>query len=169
MKKLFTSLSLLICVFVNAQEKEKNFSEVKFNALSTSLGTVEVEFERTLNSKSSIGFSAFTTFEDSGAPFSYDFDSGITAFYRYYLGKKYANGIFFEGSGTFHNTSFPVTNLINTTEINTNLLVGLGVGYKYIFKKGLVLQANFGPGINVFEDEFVNVSGRAGISIGYRF
>lgn len=169
MKKLITSLSLLICVFVSAQENEKNFSEIKLNALSTSLGTVEVEFERTLNSKSSLGLSAFTTFDDSGQAFSYDYDSGITGFYRYYLGKKYTNGIFFEGFGMFHNTRYPVLNQINSTEINTNLLVGLGVGYKFIFEKGLIIQANFSPGINIFNDEFERISGRAGLSIGYRF
>lgn len=68
-----------------------------------------------------------------------------------------------------HNTVFPVLNLINTTEINTNLLVGLGVGYKFIFEKGLIVQANLSPGINVFNDEFASTSARAGISIGYRF
>lgn len=45
MQKLIISLSLLICVYVSAQENEKNFSEIKLNALSTSLGTVEVELK----------------------------------------------------------------------------------------------------------------------------
>ncbi|TXD82395.1 DUF3575 domain-containing protein [Subsaximicrobium wynnwilliamsii] len=167
MKKLITSLTLLICVFVNAQEIENNFSEIKLNTLSASLGTIEVEFERTINSKSSVGLSLFTTFDDSGQAFSYDYGSGITGFYRYYLGKKYASGIFFEGFGMLHNTRYPSNN--SQRDINTNLLAGLGIGYKWISKKGIIIQANFSPGINIFNDEFETISGRAGISIGYRF
>lgn len=60
-------------------------------------------------------------------------------------------------------------NRVNTTEINNNLLIGLGIGYKWIFKNRIILQANFSPGINIFDDEFENKSGRTGISIGYRF
>lgn len=170
MKKLCTAISLVFCVFISAQETEqKNQTEIKLNALSTALGTVEIEFERTLNSNSSFGVSLFSTFEDTGAAFSYDYDSGITGFYRYYLGKKYASGLFFEGFGMFHNTRYPLLNQNISTEINNNLLLGLGVGYKWISKKGIVLQANFSPGINLFDDSYSNTSGRAGISIGYRF
>lgn len=169
MKKLITSVVLLISIFINAQEADNNFTEIKWNALSTSLGTVEVEFERTLNSRSSLGISLFSTFNDSGEAFSYDYGSGVTGFYRYYLGKKYASGIFFEGFGMFHSTRWPVSNQNAASEINSNLLLGLGVGYKWVFENGIAIQANFSPGINLFDDEFDEISGRTGISIGYRF
>jgi len=170
MKKTILVLNLLFFVSMNAQENtNKNYTEIKLNVLSTSLGTVEMEFERTINSNSSIGVSMFSTFDDKGDAFSYDYDSGITGFYRYYLGKQYAKGIFFEGFGMFHSTRYPIMNQVNGTEINNNLLLGLGVGYKCIFKNGITLQANFSPGINLFDDEFEDNSGRAGISVGYRF
>ena len=133
------------------------------------MGTLEVEFERTLNSKSSFGLSAFTTFDDSGKTLSYEYGSGITGFYKYYLGKKYASGLFFEGFGMFHNTRYPVINQVNVTKVNSNLLVGLGLGYKHVLKNGLIIQANYSPGINIFNNKFGSKSGRAGISLGFRF
>ena len=169
MKKLFTLLLLSISVFMFSQENTftKNFSEIKINALSTSLGTFEFEFERTINSKSSFGISLFSTFEDTGKAFSYDYDSGANVFYRRYFGKKYASGIFLEGFGMFHNTK--ILEINSEPEISNNLLFGLGIGYKWVSKKGLILQTNFGMGQNVFNHKFDDVSGRAGISIGYRF
>lgn len=170
MKKLFTLLLLSISVFMFSQENmsTKNFSEIKINALSTSLGAFEFEFERTINSKSSFGISLFSKFEDNtGKAFSYDYDSGANIFYRRYFGKKYANGLFLEGFGMFHNNK--IFELNSKPEISSNLLFGLGIGYKWVSKKGLILQTNFGLGKNIFNHKFDGVSGRAGISIGYRF
>lgn len=168
MKKLCITLSFLFCLFAFAQEgKQKNYTEIKLNALSTALGTVEIEFERTLNSSSSFGVSVFSTFDDTGEAFSYDYDSGVTGFYRYYIGKNYASGLFFEGFGMFHSTRYPLRSA--EREITSDLLVGLGIGYKWVSKKGIVLQANFSPGINLFDDSISDISGRAGVSIGYRF
>jgi hypothetical protein len=170
MKKLCITLSFLFCLFAFAQEgKQKNYTEIKLNGLSTALGTVEIEFERTLNSSSSFGVSVFSTFNDTGEAFSYDYDSGVMGFYRYYIGKNYASGLFFEGFGMFHSTKYPLPNRHLSTEINSNLLLGLGIGYKWVSEKGIILQANFSPGINVFDDSFDDRSGRAGVSIGYRF
>jgi|TARA_B110000967_G_C18543189_1_gene391637 hypothetical protein len=165
MKKLFTLLFLSISVFMFSQENTftKNYNEIKFNALSTSLGTFEFEFERTINSKSSFGISLFSKFEDTGKAFSYAYDSGANIFYRRYFGKKYTSGLFLEGFGMFHNTKY------SRPKISTNLLLGIGIGYKWVSKKGLILQTNFGMGQNIFEHNYDDISGRAGISIGYRF
>ncbi len=167
MKKLIISVFLMGCISMSAQNTNSNHSEIKLNVLSTILGTVEIEFERTLNSDSALGISLFSTFDDTGKAFSYDYDSGINGFYRYYFGKKYASGIFVEGFGMFHSTTF--RSITSRNEINNNLLLGAGLGYKWVSEKGIVLQANFSPGFNLFEDEFDSYSGRAGISLGYRF
>ena len=66
----------------------------------------------------------------------------------------------------FHSTKYFVN---NQADIANNLLIGLGLGYKWVSKKGVVVQANFGPGINLFDDNYDSTSGKAGISIGYRF
>ena len=85
MRKLITLSLLLFCATMFAQEQfeKSNFSELKLNGLSTALGTIDVEFERTINENSSFGTSLFTTFNDSGAAFQYEYDSGITGFYRH--------------------------------------------------------------------------------------
>ncbi|WP_152023893.1 DUF3575 domain-containing protein [Dokdonia sp. PRO95] len=169
MRQLITLSLLLFCTTMFAQEQfeKSNFSELKLNGLSTALGTIDVEFERTINENSSFGTSLFTTFNDSGAAFQYEYDSGITGFYRRYLSKKYASGLFVEGFTMFHSTK--ILEPYTTPDTDNNLLIGLGVGYKWISKEGIILQANFGMGRNVFETNQDKVSGRAGISIGYRF
>lgn len=168
MKKTVTLLSFFLTIFVSAQEaQETNVTEVKINGLSISLGTVEFEFERSINSNSSFGTSFFTTFNDSNRAFAFDYDSGITGFYRYYLGKNFTSGIFLEGFGMFHNTRRPKFNA--GTEIASDFLIGLGLGYKWVSKNGIILQTNFSPGINLFNKSINRTNGRAGISIGYRF
>ena len=66
-----------------------------------------------------------------------------------------------------HNTKRSLNNF--NREISTDFLLGLGVGYKWVSKKGIILQANFSPGINLFNNSPESISGRAGISIGKRF
>ena len=166
MKKLFFILLLLGNLCYGQLEEislSKNRTEIKLNALSVSLGTVDVEFERTLNENSSIGVSLFSKFEEDGTYTFVDYDGGISGFYRYFFSKKYARGFFLEGFSTFHNTR------IKQDEIKNNLLIGLGIGYKHVFKNNIILQAHFGMGRNMFDTGQETINGKAGISIGYRF
>ncbi len=166
MKNYFFTLCICFTMTISAQEnQQKNRTEIKLNAFSIALGTVEIEFERTINSNSSLGLSFFSTFGDFGKAFSLDYDSGFTGFYRRYFGKKYASGLFLEGFGMFHNTKRQ--NIFDLKRSN-DLLIGLGAGYKWVSKSGIILQTNFGMGRNLFGSP-ENIGGRAGISIGYSF
>lgn len=144
-------------------QPNKNRTEVKLNGLAIAIGAIDLELERTLNENSSIGISFFTKYSDTDGYTYLDYDSGFSGFYRYYLGEKYAQGIFFEGFGMYHNTrDF-------RGDLQTNFLLGVGLGYKHVFKNGIILQANFGIGRNLFDSGQDEINGKIGISIGYRF
>lgn len=169
MRKIIIVLCLLTSVSVFSQGLDpKNYSEIKLNGFALATGSIDLEFERTLNSNSSIGLSFFSKFNDTGAAFSYDYDSGLSVFYRRYFGKKYASGLFLEGFGMYHNTKRFSSYRYSIPKIDSDLLIGLGLGYKWVLKNGIILQANYGIGRNLF-DSANELSGKAGISLGYRF
>ena len=141
----------------------KNRTEVKVNALSIALGAIDLEFERTINQNSSIGL-AFVTkvFEYDGFNF-FDYDNSISGFYRYFLGKKYASGLFLEGYGMLQ---------IEQDFLNRrrgDFLLGVGAGYKHVFDNGIVLQGNLGVGRNLTSNGGEKYLGKLGFTIGYSF
>ena len=144
-------------------QPNKNRTEVKFNALSVGLGAIDLEFERTLNENSSIGVGFVSKFGENDGYTFFDYDSSISGFYRYFFGKKYASGLFLEGYGMFHvERGF-------RDDLSSDFLMGLGTGYKHVFKNGIVLQGNFGIGADITGNNKGKPRGRGGISIGYRF
>lgn len=176
MKKIFL-LFLLVSTMSYGQFNEtnptKNRTEVKFNLLSVSLGALHFEFERTLTKNSSIGMSFRQAFK-SGQ------QSEIAAFYRHYIGNKYASGFFIEGFGMYNSiyeyqfTTSTGGGFVNSDiyEYGSDFALGLGIGYKYVSKKGLILQAHLGAGrniINGYEPNGEYFVGKAGVSIGWSF
>lgn len=149
----------------------KNRTEIKFNLLSVSLGALDFEFERTLNRHSSVGMSFRQAF-DQGQ------HSEVAAFYRHYFGKKYASGFFIEGFGMYHSKyvyQYSFGSPLPTNDVfrfGSDFAIGVGIGYKYVAKNGLILQAHLGAGRNLING---NKSygelhpGKAGIGIGWSF
>jgi hypothetical protein len=177
MKKLLTVLFLCFTMHSFAQEApKKNRTEIKFNLFSSIRDAVEFEFERTLNTHSSIGISFFSSFDENNI---IGYEKSISIFYRYYLGKKYASGFFIEGFGMYNSadrfvaSSFtPPSTLTRGYNGLNDFALGLGAGYKWVSKKGLVLQANLGIGRNLFNADIGEQNetvGKIGVSIGYRF
>jgi hypothetical protein len=186
MKKLLLML-LLAGTTCYAQTTDsdppKNWTEFKVNLLSAGFRAIDFEFERTLSKRSSIGLSFFTNLlplEKPGSiePFSsngLDYRNSVSLFYRHYLGKKYAQGFFLEGFAAYNNferfvASSTPPNRTNGYENIHDMALGIGIGYKWISKKGLILQTNIGVGKNVFQpDAGEEFFPKLGISIGYRF
>jgi len=103
--------------------------------------------------------------------------SEIATFYRRYLGKKHASGFFIEGFAMYHqkkdlfNRNFN-SSTFNVLETKSDFALGVGIGYKWVSKKGLILQAHLGAGRNIFngKNSYGELfPGKAGISIGYGF
>lgn len=154
--------------------------EFKINALYLIAGAFDVGYERVLNEESAIGVSIFLPITD-------DFNTKfmLTPYYRYYFGQKPATGFFLEGFGSLNNVDDeiyvytpnpdPAFYDYSYKQINvTDFAFGLGLGGKWISKRGVTFEINAGLGRNLFseynnEDRDYEFIGRGGISVGYRF
>lgn len=178
-KTLFILLFAGTICYGQSQDLEfnKNRTEVKFNAFAIALGALDLEFERTLSKHSAIGLGFFTNFVPPEDCQGFNNQNSVTAYYRYYLGKRYAQGIFVEAFGMYNNTNDPQLTVVTNNNVRLESFrtiqdfgVGFAVGYKWVSKKGLILQSHFGLGRNLFQPHLgERVIGRAGISIGYGF
>lgn len=177
MKKLFTFLFLSSFLFGFAQEKETTDfkrNELKVNALMLVAGAFEITYERLLNEESAVGVSLFVPYDNT-----IDTNFSLSPYYRFYFGKKPAAGFFAEGFGMLNNFEYGnyLSNNGSTpiyTEGNaTDFALGFGLGGKWITKKGFVFEINSGIGRNLFntksKDSDIQIVGRGGISLGYRF
>ncbi len=144
------------------QKFDQNKTEIKLNLFSIASVAIDLEIERTINENSSVGIGFLSTFSDGYGFSAFAYDTAFTGFYRRYFGKKYAQGFFLEGFGRYHIDK-------RGLNIENNLLLGVGTGYKHVFKNGIILQADFGVGRNVFRGGGDKFLGKGGFSLGFRF
>jgi hypothetical protein len=175
MKKIVLVVCVLFGIMVNGQEAKKyDFSrnELKGNALALIFGSFNVSYERILNEESALGFSVNVPFDKD----NWDINYNLTGYYRYYFGKKPAVGFFGEAFGMLNNVDYYVYNDSSNSYGNkklTDFALGIGLGGKWVTKKGLLLEVNGGVGRNLFNNQYDDMDyeliGRLGISVGYRF
>jgi len=150
-----------------------NKNEIKGNALALVLGSFGVAYERILNEESAVGFAINVPFTDDLLDINYT----ATAYYRYYFGEKPAAGFFGEAFGMLNSIDdyvYDENNFFFNGEQRTltDFAIGVGLGGKWVTKKGLLLELNVGVGRNLFNNRFdrdYEIVGRAGVSVGYRF
>ena len=185
MKKLLllTLLSISLCSFGQDKPTTKFIkNEYKINALELIMGAFDLGYEHVLNEESALGVSLFLPISDG-----FDTKFMLTPYYRYYFGAKPASGFFMEGFGCLNAMEDEVfiytPNLdpafydYQLKQINiTDFAFGIGLGGKWISKKGVTFELNLGVGRNLFSkynnndyDRMYEVIGRGGISVGYRF
>lgn len=175
MRKITLALCFLASITAFSQEDSTpdfNRNEIKFNAMYLILGSFEATYERLLNEESGIGISVNVPFiaED------WDLKYSVTPYYRYYFGKKPAQGFFGEGFGMLNTVNDYVYDESNgffdyQRETITDFALGIGIGGKWVSKRGVLLEISGGVGRNLFNNserdyEFI---GRGGITVGYRF
>lgn len=149
-----------------------NKNEIKGNALALILGSLAFTYERILNEESAVGFTINAPLND----YVFDVNYTATAYYRYYFGEKPAAGFFGEAFGMLNSVDDYVyddgfSSYYEQREV-TDFAIGVGLGGKWVTKKGLVLELNVGVGRNLFNNQFdrdYTIVGRGGVSIGYRF
>jgi hypothetical protein len=175
MRKIVLVAFLFSAFIVNSQEAKKyDFSrnELKGNALLLVFGSFDVSYERILNEESAVGVSVNVPFDKD----NWDINYAVTGYYRYYFGKKPAAGFFGEAFGMLNNVDEFVyedgTSFYESKKL-TDFALGIGIGGKWVTKKGLLLEINGGVGRNLFNNQYddrdYEVIGRLGISVGYRF
>ncbi|NJB81804.1 DUF3575 domain-containing protein [Wenyingzhuangia aestuarii] len=182
MKNPLLTIAILFSILaVNGQNKDEippysfeNKNELKINVYFTAFGLFETTYERNLNRKSSLGITGLYSFSKK---YDEDVNFQISPFYRRYFGKKYASGFFIEGFGTLGSIDGKqLTDVNGNITLNEgpdviDLSLGLSIGYKWVTKKGIIFEALFGMGGNLFNANKTdhNIINRRAISIGYRF
>ncbi|MCA6421409.1 MAG: DUF3575 domain-containing protein [Flavobacterium sp.] len=175
MRKIVLVACVLFGIMVNAQEAKKydfGRNELKGNALALVFGSFNVSYERILSEESAVGVAVNLPFDNK----NWDINYTLTGYYRYYFGKKPAAGFFGEAFGMLNNVDDYVYNDgTNYYELKTltDFALGIGLGGKWVTKKGLLLEINGGLGRNLFNNQYddrdFELIGRLGISVGYRF
>ncbi|HEY9170505.1 MAG TPA: DUF3575 domain-containing protein [Lutibacter sp.] len=183
MKKIIISALLLIAGFsLFAQENESKQNELKIN-MSNLIGFkwFDVSYERILNEESSIGVGTLFGLDNKSEGLDEYRTFSITPYYRQFFSSKYAQGFFVEAFTMIHSGTdyaynyvyedFPPYNSyeITTEDKYTDLAVGISVGGKWVTKRGFVAEIYAGIGRDLLNQSDIEVVGRGGVSIGYRF
>lgn len=184
MKKIYIVITLLCLstVFVAAQDTSDptaDRDEVKLNLFNLVVFKyLDGAYERVIDEESSFGIAALVNLGDDSDTFDLLREFSITPYYRRYFSKGYAKGFFVEGFTMLNQTSDPFISsfnettqqFINDSESYTDLAVGVSLGGKFISKRGFVAEVYGGVGRNLLNSgNTVEVVGRGGISLGFRF
>ena len=183
MKKLLPILLFCFSTVAFAQEDPlfpqdtDKKHEVTVNALTLIVSEwIDVSYEYLINEESSFGVDL-----QFGLDGNDDFDTyrtfSVTPNYRRYFSSKYARGFFVEAFGMLHTYEdfYSYNSTTNTfmTQKETDFSLGVSVGGKWVTKSGFVTEIFAGIGRNLFngddDNDLIEVAGRVGISLGYRF
>lgn len=182
MKRCFVFLLLLSPLIAYSQETSRKLNpdfrknELRLNALLLLFEGMEFSYERALNYDCSVGGSSLIlAYKDS------DLESGmnynVTAFGRYYFGKKPVSGFFLETFLMFFNRD----NLIDYYDYNrsyslrkiereTNVALGFGFGVKWIRRNfSFELSTGLGRVPRSAYNGYIPFVGRGAFGVGYRF
>ena len=183
MKKIILSALLFIVSFsLFAQEHESEKNELKIN-MSNLIGFkwLDITYERIINDESSFGVGTLVSLDNKSEGLDEYRTFSLTPYYRQFFSSKYAQGFFVEAFTMLHSgkeynynyyyEDFPPYNTVdNTTEEKyTDLAVGISVGGKWVSRRGFVAEVYAGIGRDLLNQSGIEVVGRGGVSIGYRF
>lgn len=181
MKKLLFTLIIFIGFNLNAQETTEPKNELKIN-MSNLIGFkwLDLGYERILNEESSIGFGTLVSLDSEIQGIDEYRTFSITPYYRHFFSNKYAQGFFVEAFTMLHTGDEEVyydyyesstDTYYNDYERNkyTDFAVGISVGAKFVTKRGFIAEIYLGIGRDMLGNSDIEVVGRGGVSIGYRF
>ena len=184
MKKFCLVLGILFLSteYMNAQDATDPINgrnEVKLNMFNLVVFKyLDASYEWVIDEESSVGVAGLINLGDDYDTFDYLRKFSLTPYYRRYFSKGYAKGFFVEGFGMLNQTSDPffsnfdetTQTFSNNSESFTDFAIGVSLGGKFISKKGFVAEVFGGIGRNLLNsDTTVDVVGRGGISLGFRF
>ena len=184
MKKTILLLGFLCLTFSISKAQDipdstDDRDEIKLNLLNlVAFKYLDGSYERIIDEESSFGIAALINLGEDYDTFDYLREFSITPYYRRYFSKGYAKGFFVEGFGMLNQSSDQYfsnfdENTQQFTENNekyTDFAVGVSLGGKFISKRGFVAEVYGGIGRNLINsDNVVEVVGRGGISLGFRF
>lgn len=154
---------------------------------------LSISYERIIDSYSSFGGDVFINFNNNALEFNWSDRFSISPFYRFYfLNKKDFGGagffaeLFSKFSFGEHTVEYQYDDYIELSEESTfDIAFGVGIGKKWINKKGITFEIMVGVGrflmlesttedlpfgaIGVYYDSRPEATFKGGISIGKRF
>lgn len=176
---LLSALSFGTLSAQDANDPLNGKDEIKLNLFNLVLFKyLDGSYERVIDEESSFGVAALVNLGDDSDTFDLLREFSITPYYRRYFSKGYAKGFFVEGFGMLNQTTDEF--FIDFDEVTqqdrvsnekfTDFAIGVALGGKFISKRGFVAEVYGGIGRNlVNSDNTVDVVGRGGISLGFRF
>ena len=194
MRKLSILLAFLISTAAISQEsfeqeiaaRDITRNEFSVNVLNLLIvGALDITYERILSGHSSFSVNLFTKLlnkdGDSDVSDIYYKDISLSSKYKFFFSeRKTAWGFYTEGFAMISNGDNeryvdyqePTTGYWESrTEEDsyTDFALGVGLGYKYVAKQGLVIDLSFGVGRNLFHADSPTIVTLSAINFGYRF
>lgn len=135
---------------------------------------LDIGYERILNEESSVGVGLLFALDNNDLSLDEYRTFSLTPYYRHFFGKKYAQGFFVEGFGMVHSGKEDLyygsdVFVPNNEGKYTDFALGVSIGTKIVSKRGFVVEIYGGIGRDLFDNSDLEVVGRGGISLGYRF
>lgn len=183
MKKItLSALLFIVSTALFAQENDSRKNELKIN-MSNLIGFkwFDVSYERLINEESSFGVGTLFSLDNKSEGLDEYRTFSITPYYRQFFSNKHAQGFFVEAFTMLHSgkdytynyvyEDFPPYGTIEYVmeDKYTDLAVGISVGGKFVTKRGFVAEVYAGIGRDMLNQSDIEVVGRGGVSIGYRF
>ncbi|MDR0667122.1 MAG: hypothetical protein LBF90_00695 [Prevotellaceae bacterium] len=181
MKKYFlfsfvlTASCLLSQPLIAHSEPEKTLSdvptfpknEIKINLAFLYAPALQVYYEYLINDESGIGFSVMKSFNNE----TFFYDHQVLGFYRFYFGKKPADGFFAElnvAAYTYDENYW--TNIFRSNPLERKDIftggAGISFGWKFVTKNNIVFELLTGGGRSFFHPSFYL---QGAVTIGKRF
>ena len=180
--KKFTLTALLLIISISLFAQQDNFqdnpkqNELKIN-MSNLIGFkwLDIGYERIINEEASFGVSTLFSLDSESEGIDEYRTFSITPYYRHFFSSKYARGFFVEAFTMLHSgkdeyyysNNGPYDSYVN--EKYTDFAVGISVGGKWVSSRGFVAEIYAGIGRDMLDQSEIEVVGRGGVSIGYRF
>ncbi|MDO7170939.1 DUF3575 domain-containing protein [Mariniflexile sp. AS56] len=178
---LFLLISFLTSSTMFSQESSDSATtqpgnEVKINMTNLIVFKwLDVGYEYILNEESSIGIGTLISF-NSDKDNNDDLDEyrtfSLTPYYRHFFSKKYAQGFFVEGFAMLHSGKDDYYDYNTSTyydEKYTDLAIGISAGAKFVTARGFIAEIYLGLGRDMLEQSDIEIAGRGGIALGFRF
>ena len=184
MKRLIMALAILYSIIGYSQEKEENQERSRKNEFKINMTNliifkwVDVSYERILNEESTFGLGVLVSLDPDYDDVIEEYRTfSITPYYRHFFSKKYAQGFFVEGFGMLHSgkdgyyiySDFPPYEDFYNEDKYTDFAIGISAGAKFVTSRGFVAEIYLGIGRDLLGNSDIEVVGRGGIAIGYRF
>ena len=182
MRKITITLILLITSFVSFSQNVEIEERIGDNELKINMTNliafkwVDFTYERLINDESSFGVGLLIGLNDEDTGLDEYRKFSLTPFYRHFFSNKYAEGFFVEAFTMIHTGEEEMYfDSLNggsggyKDESYTDFAVGVSAGYKIVSRRGFVAEIYLGLGRDLLNKSDLEVVGRGGLSLGYRF